>query len=522
MKRSMLIFTLAMVVLLAFTACGGNGDAPDEVPPIEDAGDIAPISYEFDDLGFSFELPASWRGKYSLTRFQNEWARGVQVYHAAAQAEFGAGEGFLFNIAKIAAADASGPIGEIVAQQGGYVYVLNHAQESPWSIADPENELALEFMEMFDDISGFVQQSFSLIQTISVNGGNDETVTVLFYYHDPQIDPHMYLPPEAFAARAVDIYTENLYENFMWQMYVHTGIRMLGMWQTDGVHYVDLHEDAIAFFDGHGTTGGLRNMMIFEKSLASFPGMSAFEVRINGQYGVVGNHFNFNHIATVENGQVVARTFYSAASENWIGQQEEVASNPFAPLLQDFFAGIPGGWDVYSSPTHSPKAFYAHITGNPGTGIVAVRYFNPFGTPFAAARAFYLADGQVITAELDNIEGAPFTIAFTPAGRLVQTTAGGGNHGGNYSYTLFDVDFDVPLGGTPIIAYEFTIHAEMTGDGTFAYYRFDGGWSEGFANDAFFPITGEEFNAIRTMHGLDNLTDWRDMPDQTEMILNSH
>ena len=97
-------------------------------------------------------------------------------------------------------------------------------------------------------------------------------------------------------------------------------------------------------------------------------------------------------------------------------------SNPFGAPLLNFFAGDPDGWEVYSTQTHNSNAFYAHITGDPRTGFVAIRHHNPFGTPFAVARAFYWVNGQVITKELGNIDGllSSSSIAFTQAGRLIQ------------------------------------------------------------------------------------------------------
>ena len=116
--------------------------------------------------------------------------------------------------------------------------------------------------------------------------------------------------------------------------------------------------------------------------------------------------------------------------------------------------------------------------------------------------------------EQNHIEGFPYSISFTPADRLVKVTG----DGGNWSYTLFDVDYNEASGGTPIITYEFTIYGIMGGEEN-TYYHFPGGHAEGLANDALSPIAEDEFNAIRISHGLDNLIWWGAMPDQTELIL---
>ena len=475
------------------------------------------------------------------------------------------------------------------------------------------------------------------------NANGYEMATVRFYYHSTELDPNAELPPESFLYNAEDIPVDNLAEEFIRLMYEHTGVRILDMWhqheyEGNGVMYIiNLHEDAVGFFDHHGTIGGTRNLTIFEKSISSLPGMSAFEVRINGEPGVAGNHFNFNQTTIVQNGEVIDRVFFGTPLPEqhvWMGyhvvihntvspvfnffaapsaalpthmpltvldalldalglevisagRQISVGSsdgrrveievinyleefegliiglndtfmaddfsihipiallreigldvhfsgsnayinsteiiepststtNPFAAPLLNFFAGDPGGWEVYNTQTHSSKAFFAHITGSQRTGIIAIRHHNPSGgNPFAVARAFYLVDGEVITRELDIIEGFPFSIAFTPAGRLVQIA----RDAGNWSDTLFSIDFNETSGGTPMITYDFTIYATVVGEETYEYLRFDGGLHEGFANDGFYIITEEEFNDIRAFHGLDNLTFWGAMPDQTEAIL---
>jgi hypothetical protein len=145
----------------------------------------------------------------------------------------------------------------------------------------------------------------------------DEMITVRFYYHSIEIDPDIYLPPESFLYNEEHIPAQNLTEEFIRLMYEHTGLRILDFWFEADKLYVDLHEDAIAFFNSYGTAGGSRNTRIFEKSLLSLPGIASFEVLINGQRGVERYHFNLAHVAIVENGEVVRREFFDMADDDF-------------------------------------------------------------------------------------------------------------------------------------------------------------------------------------------------------------
>jgi len=140
---------------------------------------------------------------------------------------------------------------------------------------------------------------------------NAPTTTVRFYYHSIALDPNAYALPEAFLYNAEEIIgVEGFTDTFRKLMYEHTGLQILDLWFEGSKLYVDLHESAIGFFDHHGTAGGAINATIFEKSILSMPGISSFEVLVNGQRGVMGNHFNFGHVAIVENGAVVRREFF--------------------------------------------------------------------------------------------------------------------------------------------------------------------------------------------------------------------
>ena len=136
---------------------------------------------------------------------------------------------------------------------------------------------------------------------------NLETVAVKFYYHCDETDPYANLISEAFLYNTVEIPIDSLYEEFIRLMYEYTGVRILDFWFEDNKLYVDLHEDALNFFDGLGSTGGIMRTIVFENSLISLPSVNSFEVLVNGQRGVGGSHFDFGHVAIVENGEVVRR-----------------------------------------------------------------------------------------------------------------------------------------------------------------------------------------------------------------------
>ena len=139
---------------------------------------------------------------------------------------------------------------------------------------------------------------------------NIPTTTVRFYYHSIEIDPNIYLPPESFLYNAEVITAENLLQEFIRLMYEHTGLHILDMWFEGDKLYVNLHSDAFTFFNGHGTTGGMRNTKIFERSILSLPGIASFEVLLDGRHGVYADHFDFGHVAIVENGEVIRREFF--------------------------------------------------------------------------------------------------------------------------------------------------------------------------------------------------------------------
>jgi len=177
--------------------------------------------------------------------------------------------------------------------------------------ATPPTELELvqdagssQELESIQDTSSNQESEYEYVN-------NTLTTTVRFYYHSTEIDPNIYVLPEAFLYNAVEIPVENLREEFIRLMCEHIGVRIQDYWFEGNKLYIDLHEDSRYFFDQHGTTGGMIAMRRFERTFLSLPvTITSFEVLVNGQRGVYGHHFNFGHIAIVENGEVVRREFF--------------------------------------------------------------------------------------------------------------------------------------------------------------------------------------------------------------------
>jgi|GEM_PF-5456593 len=156
-----------------------------------------------------------------------------------------------------------------------------------------------------------------------IENSNNEIITVRFYYHSPEIDPQAYSLPEAFLYESVDIPAANFEEVFVSEFYERTGIPIMGIWfqnrfedrfedrNRGGRLFVNLHNDAIRHFDSRGTAGSAIELNILQRTLLSIPGIISYEVLVDWQRGIMGNHFSFNHVAYVENGEVVERVWFN-------------------------------------------------------------------------------------------------------------------------------------------------------------------------------------------------------------------
>jgi len=186
MRKYAVLSILTAVMLFAFVACGGNEaqttQQPDQSPTLEVGDSQAEqdpahsdngIFYQFDDLGFSFMLPSSWDGKYSIDLHENEYgASSVRVHHIATKEELGLDfAGMLFWINRFPSYDgmADGPIGLILAQAGGYTYAISYPQDSDHAY-DSVSEAAVQYREMMEYLeprdSNFIVNSFEVVPEI--------------------------------------------------------------------------------------------------------------------------------------------------------------------------------------------------------------------------------------------------------------------------------------------------------------------------------------------------------------------
>jgi len=142
-----------------------------------------------------------------------------------------------------------------------------------------------------------------------------DVVTIRFYYHSLDIDPNVYSLPESFLYNSEEIYINNFRDELIRLMHEYTGIRILDLWFEGSKLYVDLHEDALRFIN-QGTAGSTISINILERTLASVPGITSFEMLLNGQRGVEKDHFIFGFIAIVENGEIIRHERFEVHSDD--------------------------------------------------------------------------------------------------------------------------------------------------------------------------------------------------------------
>jgi len=239
--------------------------------------------------------------------------------------------------------------------------------------------------------------------------GNAEMVTVRFYYHSAEIDPNRYALPEAFLYNPVDIPAQNLREEFIRLMYEHIGVRIQDFWLEGDKLYVDLHEDSGLFFDQHGTTGGVIIARRFESTLLSLPEtIASFEVLVDGQHGVEGNHFNFGHVAIVENGEVVRREFFDVLEQAPDSPVINTWQEAYASLLR-YYAELP--IEQFGLPVNLEWGwhFVLHDIDQNGIPELFVLMHNLSGhTNYHAIYAF--SNSEAISLEFDNMRWGDLSI----------------------------------------------------------------------------------------------------------------
>jgi len=110
--------------------------------------------------------------------------------------------------------------------------------------------------------------------------------------------------PESYLYVEEEIPESILWQEFIHLMYQHTGIRVWDWWLDGSELYVDLESIEAQFFNW-GSTGSNHRGMVLTKTLASFPGVSQFEVLVGGFSGVSTSHYSFNWVAIVEDGEII-------------------------------------------------------------------------------------------------------------------------------------------------------------------------------------------------------------------------
>jgi len=185
-------------------------------------------------------------------------------------------------------------------------------------------------------------------------------------------------------------------------MHQHTGIRISDFWFEGSKLYVDLHEDAIGFFDNYGTTGGMINTGIFVNSILSLPGISSFEVLVGGQRGVEGNHFNFGSVILVENGEIVGLEPIDIDSSGNESLNIPPAQEPGSDWVNLGVLSIPpAGWNYSVNDSEAFAPIDISVFGQGANGLINMAVWGvTVGDPsmlineFSSQRAFIFDDGR--------------------------------------------------------------------------------------------------------------------------------
>jgi len=141
----------------------------------------------------------------------------------------------------------------------------------------------------------------------------DDAVSIHFYQHCNITDPNAEMlddDSDAFFYTVEKIPTTYFHDGFIARMYEHTSILIKNFWLQGDKLYVNLDESAMASFDTMGSTGAAHRGQVFNRTLASFPMISSFELLINGRRGVIISHYSFNFIAIVEDYRLVRREWF--------------------------------------------------------------------------------------------------------------------------------------------------------------------------------------------------------------------
>ncbi|MCL2873671.1 MAG: hypothetical protein FWE29_01940 [Defluviitaleaceae bacterium] len=347
---------------------------------------------------------------------------------------------------------------------------------------------------------------------------------VRFYYHNSEIDPNFYLLPEAYqyVSEEIDLGDVEM-RTFIRLMYEHTGIRILNIWAEGGKLNINLDASELEHFD-RGTTGSLDRGNILNKTIASLFYMGSFEILVDGQRGVMTNHFSFNYEAIVENGEIVRFDFFDPLTH-----ESPSSLHPLAEALSEFFvnlAPVPY-WHPMSSNSH---AILVDVDGNGTQGVIAAKWsadrqhYLPNSTgddPIFVQRFFLLSNNHARPVDLNT------NFAVTPNRRLIGMSNADGQGISLRAYTLFNfVDGNlVPTKSISATEYwrreGYGYHPNHDGNSYLVNYHtadFPDFWNRNHEQDQ--TITHEEFNELLIRYGLhDTITSFWELPDDTAAIL---
>ena len=352
-------------------------------------------------------------------------------------------------------------------------------------------------------ITGEIERKrFDNLNYWSILTQNIAYVNVRFYYHCFEIDKNGENLPEAFLYNIIKIPSFAFNEYFIANMYTQVGIQILWL-KFDGEKlYVNLHESELDAFNTMGSAGAYSRGIRMNNTIASIPGISSFEVFVDGIRGVQGWHFGFNYVAFVEDGSVIRKEYFYHPSAIYVDEKKEnYFFNPFAEPLMEWFAGGIQLPEEYSMP--STKAFFVDVDGNGMQGVVAVRQEIGPDSIHASFRIFYMYNGEFFYMEIGRQdEYFPFMLTTASEGRLVAAYPPGDS---NLSYTLFEIvngrlDFSLTL-------QRHTIWDEETNELWNEYRRFDS------------LITHEDFWSAVVAHNITHVYWWMLLEDESERII---
>ena len=197
MKKYVMILTLALVTMFAFTACGRNTDpvqdsnsAADNAQANEPTNELTsdPVEtfypdiylfHESAEMGIYFSIHPAWHTLYGIETSEFEHEYGITstttVYHIATREMFGSDSGRMFWINRFPDTipnDEPGA-GIILAQAGGYTYAIGYPQDSEHAF-DSDHPTAVQFWMMWEYLNpwdnNFVTNSFRLITPTASDG----------------------------------------------------------------------------------------------------------------------------------------------------------------------------------------------------------------------------------------------------------------------------------------------------------------------------------------------------------------